>query len=171
MKIEKITQTISTAARARGYKSVAVCKQGQKQTSGEYPRVQVSTPTLRQKSGTNNGIVTLRTEVTLCRLAESPHPTALSIRPFFILGRPLAKAMERGECFRFYFFFSLFKVRTIGQGASRCCGSCRRGRRQSGKPRGSPPQCRSNYHPEERGERQMKGQWGYSRERRHSKKS
>ncbi|MBR5454468.1 MAG: hypothetical protein IKV60_01590 [Rikenellaceae bacterium] len=75
MKIEKITQAISTAARARGYKSVAVCKQGQKQTSGEYPRVQVSTPTLRQKSGTNNGIVTLRTEVTLCRLAESPHPT------------------------------------------------------------------------------------------------
>ena len=75
MKIEKITQTISTAARARGYKSAAVCKQGQKQTSGEYPRVQVSTPTLRQKSGTNNGIVTLRTEVTLCRLAESPHPT------------------------------------------------------------------------------------------------
>ena len=54
---------------------MAVCKQGQKQTSGEYPRVQVSTPTLRQKSGTNNGIVTLRTEVTLCRLAESPHPT------------------------------------------------------------------------------------------------
>lgn len=75
MKIEKITQAISTAARTRGYKSVAVCKQGQKQTSGEYPRVQISTPTLRQKSGTSNGIVTLRTEVTLCRLAEAPHPT------------------------------------------------------------------------------------------------
>ena len=74
MKIEKITQAISTAARARGYKSVSVCKQGQKPTSGEYPYVQVSTPALRQKSGTNNGIVTLRTEVTLCRLAELPHP-------------------------------------------------------------------------------------------------
>ena len=74
MKIEKITQAISTAARARGYKSVVVGKQGQKPTSDEYPYVQVSTPTLRQKSGTNKGIVTLRTEVTLCRLAELPHP-------------------------------------------------------------------------------------------------
>ncbi len=75
MKIEKITQTISTAALGRGYKSVAVCKQGKKSTSGVYPYVQISTPTLRQKSGTNNGLVTLRTEITLCRLAEIPQPT------------------------------------------------------------------------------------------------
>ena len=53
---------------------MAVCKQGQKPVCGEYPYVHVSTPTLRQKSGTNNGIATLRTEVTLCRLAELPHP-------------------------------------------------------------------------------------------------
>ncbi|MBP3425592.1 MAG: hypothetical protein J6K81_02580 [Rikenellaceae bacterium] len=72
MKIEIINKTVEKTVRNRGYKAVVKCNQTGVVTPSDFPMAKISTPTIKQRTGRRKGTVTLRTEVTLSRLAEMP---------------------------------------------------------------------------------------------------
>ncbi len=75
MELKLLTQTIVSAAQTLGYKAV-VGNSPVSMPPADYPAIVVTPPLLRDRTGRECGILTLRTTITLVRLAEQVTPPA-----------------------------------------------------------------------------------------------